>query len=262
MTHILAKLNIDRLVSYPPSLVVTVLRRSVARMVVCQAELLHQWRISGPGLARVAGGGGALLVYHHGAVPADYIYTIAWLYLHTGRLVHSVVHRHLLLVPGLQTIAEVMSCSAPSREECLQLVSSGQLVGVAPGGAGQAMLGLDWRHRRGYATVAALAGAPIITLNTANIDLAYTASPLTRPLSHMIYTCTKLALVPVYGGCPVPLHSHLDVVTNSPAQDAETLSALTYFTLYHKTDLNYSPGLLQALAEWFKGDFGDIQLRW
>ena len=93
LTHILAKLNIDRLVSYPPSLVVTVLRRSVARMVVCQAELLHQWRISGPGLARVAGGGGALLVYHHGAVPVDYIYTVAALYLHTGRLVHSIVHR-------------------------------------------------------------------------------------------------------------------------------------------------------------------------
>ena len=34
-----------------------------------------------------------LLVYHHGAVPVDYIYTVAALYLHTGRLVHSIVHR-------------------------------------------------------------------------------------------------------------------------------------------------------------------------
>ena len=121
---------------------VTLLRRSVARIVLCQAELLHRWRISGPGLELLTGEGGALLVYHHGAVPADYIYTIAWLYLHTGRLVHSVVHRHLLLIPGLQTIAEVMSCSAPSREECVELVLAGRLVGVAPGGAGQAMLGL------------------------------------------------------------------------------------------------------------------------
>ena len=34
-----------------------------------------------------------VLVYHHGAVPVDYIYTVAALYLHTGRLVHSIVHR-------------------------------------------------------------------------------------------------------------------------------------------------------------------------
>ena len=241
---------------------VTLLRRSVARIVLCQAELLHRWRISGPGLELLTGEGGALLVYHHGAVPADYIYTIAWLYLHTGRLVHSVVHRHLLLIPGLQTIAEVMSCSAPSREECVELVLAGRLVGVAPGGAGQAMLGLDWNHRRGYAQVAALAQAPIITLNTANIDLAYTASSMTKPLSTIIYTATKLTLVPVYGGCPVPLHSHLDVVSNDPPQDAASLSCLTYHTLYHKTHVPSDPSLLSALAHWFRGEVEESHVRW
>ena len=180
--------------SCPASRVVPVLRRSVARIVLCGAAVLHQWKISGPGLAGLAerGGAGALLVYHHGAVPADYIYTIAWLYLHTGRLVHSVVHRHLLLVPGLQTLAEVMLCSAPSRAECVRLLEAGRLVGVAPGGAGQAMLGLDWRHRRGYAVVAGQAGVNILTLNTDNIDLAYTASTILSPLSHIVYTCTKV----------------------------------------------------------------------
>ena len=38
-----------------------------------------------------------VLVYHHGAVPVDYIYTVAALYLHTGRLVHSIVHRQAAL---------------------------------------------------------------------------------------------------------------------------------------------------------------------
>ena len=88
-----------------------------------------------------------LLVYHHGAVPVDYIYTVAALYLHTGRLVHSIVHRlagdslpspyicrvsahadgllhiprQLLQVPGLQTLAEVFCCSAPSRKEIVKI---------------------------------------------------------------------------------------------------------------------------------------------
>ena len=182
------------------------LRRSVARIVLCGAEVLHQWKISGRGLAGLEEREGAVLVYHHGAVPADYIYTVAWLYLHTGRLVHSVVHRHLLLVPGLQTLAEIMLCSAPTRAQCVRLLEDGWLVGVAPGGAGQAMLGLDWHHRRGYAAVAAQAGVGILTLQTENIDLAYTASTILSPLSHIIYSATKVALVPVYGGCPVPLH--------------------------------------------------------
>lgn len=178
----------------------------MARLVLCGADVLHQWKVSGPGLAGLGERGGALLVYHHGAVPADYIYTVAWLYLTTGRLVHSVVHRHLLLVPGLQTLAELMLCSAPSRTECVRLLQAGWLVGVAPGGAGQAMLGLDWHHRRGYALVAARAAVPVLTLNTDNIDLAYTASTILSPLSHILYSLTRVTLVPVYGGCPVPLH--------------------------------------------------------
>ena len=234
----------------------------MARIVLCGAAILHQWKISGPGLAGLGGGDGALLVYHHGAVPADYIYTIAWLYLHTGRLVHSVVHRHLLLVPGLQTLAELMLCSAPSRAEVVRLLEAGRLVGVAPGGAGQAMLGLDWRHRRGFAVVAEQAGVNIVTVNTDNIDLAYTASTILSPLSHLVYSCTKITLVPVYGGCPVPLHSHLDVVSNDPPQDAASLSCLTYHTLYHKTHVPSDPSLLAALAHWFRGEVEESHVRW
>ena len=238
------------------------MRRSVARIVLCGAAILHQWKISGPGLAGLGGGDGALLVYHHGAVPADYIYTIAWLYLHTGRLVHSVVHRHLLLVPGLQTLAELMLCSAPSRAEVVRLLEAGRLVGVAPGGAGQAMLGLDWRHRRGFAVVAEQAGVNIVTVNTDNIDLAYTASTILSPLSHLVYSCTKITLVPVYGGCPVPLHSHLDLVLNSPGQDTDSLRRLTYQAVYNPANLNHSPNLLCAVQLWFQGEVQENQLRW
>ena len=37
-------------------------------------------------------------VYHHGTLPVDYLYFVANTYLTTGRLVHSIVDRTLLLV--------------------------------------------------------------------------------------------------------------------------------------------------------------------
>ena len=65
----------------------------------------------------------------------------------------------------------------------------GAIVGVAPGGAGQSMLGLDWAGRRGYAVagVSAGPGVSILTLVTDNIHTAYTASPLTYCLSLQLF---------------------------------------------------------------------------
>ena len=62
-------------------------------------------------------------------------------------------------------------------------------MGVAPGGAGQSMLGLDWAERRGYALagVGAGPGVTIMTLVTENIDTAYIASPLTYSLSLWLF---------------------------------------------------------------------------
>ena len=62
-------------------------------------------------------------------------------------------------------------------------------MGVAPGGAGQSMLGLDWAERRGYAVtgVGAGPGVSILTLVTDNIGTAYTSSPLTYYLSLWLF---------------------------------------------------------------------------
>ena len=81
----------------------------------------------------------------------DYLYLVADTYLRTGRLIHSIVDRTLLLVltslffsknslaqvPGLGSVAYLMTCSAPSREETTALLDAGNIVGVAPGGGRQ-----------------------------------------------------------------------------------------------------------------------------
>ena len=100
----------------------------------------------------------------------------------------------MVQVPGLGSVAYLMTCSAPSREETTALLAAGNIVGVAPGGGRQvankqtnkqttallhacnivvvapdresgreysfeqrfpqAMLCEGWGHRRGYAAVA------------------------------------------------------------------------------------------------------------
>ena len=49
----------------------------------------------GTGLGSLSGReGGCLIVYHHGAIPVDYMYTVAGIYIATGKIVHSIVHRN------------------------------------------------------------------------------------------------------------------------------------------------------------------------
>ena len=50
---------------------------------------------AGTGLESLSGReGGCLIVYHHGAIPVDYMYTVAGIYIATGKIVHSIVHRN------------------------------------------------------------------------------------------------------------------------------------------------------------------------
>merc|ERR1711974_305576 len=112
-------------------------RRAVCKVILCHGRLIHKWQLQGSDLIPKAGP--CLLVYHHGTMPVDYLYLVADTYLRTGRLIHSIVDRSLLLVPGLGSIAYLMRCSAPSREKATALLSAGNIVGVAPGGGRQAM---------------------------------------------------------------------------------------------------------------------------
>ena len=122
---------------------------------------------------------------------------------------HSIIDRSLLSIPGLQTLAEVLACSAPDRSGCICLLERGLLVGVAPGGGKQAMLGLGWGRRRGYAIAAATARVPIVTMYTENINLAYSTTSFSWPFSYLLYLSTRIAIAPVYGGLPVLLTSKL-----------------------------------------------------
>ena len=55
----------------------------------------------------------------------------------TGSLTNIFSKNSLAQVPGLGSVAYLMTCSAPSREETTALLDAGNIVGVAPGGGRQ-----------------------------------------------------------------------------------------------------------------------------
>ena len=200
---------------------------------------------------------------------------------------HSIIDRSLLSIPGLQTLTEVLACSAPDRRGCICLLERGLLVGVAPGGGKQAMLGLGWGRRRGYAIAiaAATARVPIVTMYTDNINLAYSTTSFSWPFSYLLYLSTRIAIAPVYGGLPVQLTSKLakpvyvikqdkDVcfenVLNSAktiheqvTEHADELNKAVCEAMNALVDENHLTDKthLQALVRWIRGDVDISQTR-
>jgi hypothetical protein len=199
--------------------------------------------------------------------------------------VHSIVDRSLLMIPGLQTLADVLACSAPDRGGCIRLLESGRLVGVAPGGGKQAMLGMGWARRRGYAVAAVTARAPVIAMYTENLNLAYSTTSFSWPFSYLLYLSTRIAIAPVYGGLPVQLKSKLakpvSTIPSANTEHAKTEAHIlqtcptlvtvqaekvnqafckameTIIGCNHGTDKTH----LQAMVSWVKGDVDLSQTR-
>ena len=72
------------MISYPDALLIPRLRTFIARVLLCHGHLLHKVAVSG--LEHIPREGPAMLVYHHGAIPVDYLYLVAMVYLKTGKV--------------------------------------------------------------------------------------------------------------------------------------------------------------------------------
>merc|ERR1711971_58395 len=130
------------------------------------------------GMEKIPSEGGAILVWYHGVVPIDYVALVARLYLRDRRMIHSVVHRNFLSLPGAgwDLLKKYTRLTVSSREDCEDLLRAGELLGVAVGGAEEALFDWDYQphwNRKGFAKMAVNTGAPIIPIFTENIREAF-----------------------------------------------------------------------------------------
>uniref|UniRef100_A0A674JE10 Transmembrane protein 68-like n=1 Tax=Terrapene triunguis TaxID=2587831 RepID=A0A674JE10_9SAUR len=122
------------------------------------------------GIEKIPEGPG-LIVYYHGASPVDYCLFIYTLYIQTGRLCYSVVDRFFAKLPGIQLYLNLLPAVHSGRDESVEILKKGNLLGVAPGGGREAFFSdenynLLWGNRKGFAQVAIDAKVTKIAIET------------------------------------------------------------------------------------------------
>uniref|UniRef100_A0A8C8S604 Phospholipid/glycerol acyltransferase domain-containing protein n=1 Tax=Pelusios castaneus TaxID=367368 RepID=A0A8C8S604_9SAUR len=185
-------------------------RFMLASIISKLGKLWHGYEVHG--MEKIPEGPG-LLVYYHGPLPVDYGFFICNLYLQTGRFSYSTIDHFLFKYPGIQLFLKLFNAVHCGRDETIEILKNGNLLGVAPGGAREAFCGdenynLMWYNRKGFAQVAIDAKVPIIPLFTQNIREGYRALGRIR-LFRWFYERTRMLLIPEYGGFPVKLRTYV-----------------------------------------------------
>jgi len=165
------------------------------------------------GLEHIPKDSAAILVWYHGPVPVDYFGLVAKIYKRDGRIINTIVDRCLPLLPGFENVQKYLKASAGGKGYCVDVLENGELLAVAPGGSREALFdecySANWGERKGFAKVALLTGAPIIPIFTENIREAYCTMSTGRKIWRYLFEQTKLPLIPIYGGFPVNLTTHI-----------------------------------------------------
>uniref|UniRef100_A0A8C3TEU2 Phospholipid/glycerol acyltransferase domain-containing protein n=2 Tax=Chelydra serpentina TaxID=8475 RepID=A0A8C3TEU2_CHESE len=229
------------------------------QMVVClwdlYGKLWHGYELHG--VEKIPEGPG-LIIYYHGATPIDYLYFMARLCNQKGRLCHSVADHFTFKMPGIKLLLDIFGVMHGGREECVQILKNGHLLGVSPGGVREAFFSdenynLLWGNRKGFAQVAIDAKVPIIPMFTQNLREGY------RTLGKIwsfrwLYEYSRLPIVPLYGGFPVKFRTYIgDPIPYDPNVTAEELAEKAKTAIQSLRDRHQkTPGnILRALLERF-----------
>jgi len=209
------------------------------------ADIFHGHKVYG--MEKIPNNTAAILVWYHGPVPVDYMSLIAKLYLRDGRMVNSVVDKFLTGLPFWSDIERHFKLTAGGKGYCVDLLENGEILGVAVGGSREALFDFDynteWSSRTGFAKVALLTGAPIIPIFTENIREAYCTMEAGKNIWRFLYEKTKLPLVPVYGGFPVRLTTHVgNQIRAKPDETADSLAQRVQKSMQELISLHKNEG--------------------
>ncbi|XP_044862894.1 transmembrane protein 68-like isoform X2 [Mauremys mutica] len=209
------------------------------------------------GMEKIPEGPG-LIVYYHGAINIDYCYFVSNLYIQTGRLCYSVVDHFFSKLPGIELFYNLFPAVHSGRDESVEILKKGNLLGVSPGGTREAFFSdenynLLWGNRKGFAQVAIDAKVPIIPLFTQNIREGYRTFGKIG-FFRWFYENSRLLLIPMYGGFPVKLRTYVgDPIPYDPNITATELVEKTKIAIEKLRDRHQKlPGsILRALLERF-----------
>lgn len=119
--------------------------------------------------------GACLLVTYHSTHYTDTLAGPLLSYYYSGRVIRGLMHRTLhSCIPWVTYLGIIPG----TRDEAVELLKTGHVVAVLPGGAEEALTGHEnayklhakWDERRGYVKVAMEANVPILPCFTRNVE--------------------------------------------------------------------------------------------
>uniref|UniRef100_A0A8D2JPG1 Phospholipid/glycerol acyltransferase domain-containing protein n=1 Tax=Sciurus vulgaris TaxID=55149 RepID=A0A8D2JPG1_SCIVU len=84
--------------------------------------------------------GPALIIFYHGAIPIDFYYFMAKIFIHKGRTCRVVADDFVFKIPGFSLLLDVFCALHGPREKCVESLKSGHLLAISPGGVREALL--------------------------------------------------------------------------------------------------------------------------
>ncbi|GFN90774.1 transmembrane protein 68-like [Plakobranchus ocellatus] len=232
-------------------------RKTLSAFWIAQGRIWHGYEIEG--IENIPSSGPALIIYYHGTLPVDMYYVVSSLILEKDRQVHLVGDKFLFHIPGWQTLMEVCKVTTGTVSSCVEVLKSGQILSIAPGGVREALFGdetynLMWNQRSGFCKVALQANVPIIPMFTVNIREAFRTPSWARDWLRGIYEKSRLPIVPIYGFFPVKLKTVFgEPIIPDASYTPEELAAVVRIRIKDLIEENqHCPGsILRALLERF-----------
>ncbi|KAL3869897.1 hypothetical protein ACJMK2_042523 [Sinanodonta woodiana] len=187
-------------------------RKSLAAMWYAQARVWHGYELIG--LEKLPQHGPGLIIYYHGTLPVDFYYLTALCLIKKNRHIRAVGDKFLFSIPGWKILMEVFKVTPGTLHSCVDVISEGHLLGIAPGGVREALFGdetypIIWGKRMGFAKVAVQTNVPVYPVFTQNVREAFRTPSICKKLLRRLYERTRLPVVPIYGFFPVKLRTFI-----------------------------------------------------
>lgn len=223
---------------------------------IIQGKIFHGHEIKG--LENIPKDKNVLLIFYHGALPIDLYYILAKLYIDRGILIHIVGDNFLFKIPGWKSILKFLNIIPGTVDSCSKILKTeNNILAIAPGGLFESQFGdenykLLWGDRKGFTKIAINSKVDIIPIFTENIRDAYRTLHIFKSLSLKLYYKTRLPTVPIYGGFPVKLTTHIGKPISFKGEDPEELKRITMESLENLIIKNQKqPNILKSIFERF-----------
>ncbi len=154
--------------------------------------------------------GGMILAANHSLASYDIALLMAAIYEYSNRIPRALIDRLFFKVPGLGAIMESLGSREGSQENAVNLLKSGEIIVIAPGGMREALrpsrekYKVMWSRRKGFARLSIESGVPIVLAACPAADDIYDIAP-----SHVTAWAYKTLKVPLFfakgfGYSPIP----------------------------------------------------------